>query len=210
MSVYTIFADPGADFGRRSDPVDGDRRKVFPVGFEFHPVTNSVRLEDGTRVRKSSTYQGVPIDPTNMPTKIKVGGGKSPPADLIMHNGFFVSGKFRLVVEELEPRLHQFIPVELVWKDGSHAASYFWFYPCNRIDCMDREHTTHELTEKAGLWMNRPGGSYVVNLERVRGHDVWIDPRMAGFDLPFVSETFKQAMSEAGVRGIGYNAMKTT
>ncbi|WP_353682751.1 DUF1629 domain-containing protein [Mesorhizobium sp.] len=133
----------------------------------------------------------------------KGGRGKIMPADLMMHNSFFVSGKFREVVEKLEPGLHQFVPVELLWKDGSHAASYFWFYPCNRIDGMDREQTTHEFREKSGLWMNRPGGSYVVNLQRVGGRNVWIDPRMSGFDLPFVSETFKLAMSEAGVRGIG-------
>ncbi|RWO81344.1 MAG: hypothetical protein EOS18_11295 [Mesorhizobium sp.] len=75
---------------------------------------------------KSATYQGVPIDPTHLPTK-KVGGGKIMPADLMMHNSFFVSGKFREVVEKLEPGLHQFVPVELLWKDGSHAASYFCF-----------------------------------------------------------------------------------
>ncbi|TJV04208.1 MAG: DUF1629 domain-containing protein, partial [Mesorhizobium sp.] len=84
----------------------------------------------------------------------KGGRGKIMPADLMMHNSFFVSGKFREVVEKLEPGLHQFVPVELLWKDGSHAASYFWFYPCNRIDGMDREQTTHEFREKSGLWMN--------------------------------------------------------
>lgn len=207
--VYTIFADQGADFGRRSDPLDGDSKKVFPIGFDFHPVTKSVRLEDGTRVRQSPNYQGVPVDPEWLPKKIKIGGGKSTPADAMFHNRFFVSGRFRDVVEQLEPGVHQFIPVELVWKDGSHAASYFWFYPCSRIDCIDREHTTHEFDEKSGLWMNKPGGSYVVALKRVHGRHVWIDPRLNTFNMPFVSEAFRQAMSDASVHGLGYNRLKT-
>ncbi|MCR5856442.1 DUF1629 domain-containing protein [Mesorhizobium sp. J428] len=207
MTVFTIFADEGADFGRRAYLLDGDFRKVFPVGFEFHPVTNSVRLEDGTWVDKSSVYQGLPVDTANLPTKIKIGGGKKMPADLMQHSYFFVSDKLRQVIEGLEPDVHQFAPVELVWKDGKHAASYFWFYPCTRIDCMDREHTTHEFREKSGLWMNRPGGSCVVSLERVTGRHVWIDPRLSG-RYPFVSEAFRQATTDAGIRGIGYNTMK--
>ena len=163
MSVYTFYADPGADYGRRADPIDGDRNKVWPVGFDFHPVTHAARLEDGTSVKKSSIYQGVPVDATHLPKKVRVGGGKAPPVDVITHNGFIVSDKFRQVLDQLEPG-HQFAPTELVWKDGSHAASYFWFYPCNRIDCLDREHTTHELRGKSGLWMQKPGGHSVHSL----------------------------------------------
>lgn len=173
-------------------------------------MTNSTRLPDGTWVKKNEFYQGVRVDSTHLPTKVIWKGRKRHLTDLQRaHNLFLVSDRFRQVLEGLEPGIHLFKPVELVWEDGSHAASYFWFYPCARVDGIDREHTTHELREKAGLWMNRPGGQYVVNLAQVTGHNIWIDPRMNSFDLPFVSEAFKQAMADAGVSGIGYHELPT-
>lgn len=125
------------------------------------------------------------------------------------HSIFLVSEGFRNVVEELEPGVHQFSPVELLWEDGSHAASFHWFYPCARVDGMDRVQTTHELDDKAQLWVPKPGGKYVVSLEQVAGHHIWFDPRLAAFNLPFVSDTFKRAMAEAGVTGIGYHELAT-
>ncbi|CAN7688464.1 imm11 family protein [Mesorhizobium sp. LjRoot246] len=209
MTVYTIFDDTGEDYSPGFALLDGDMKKVLPIGFEFHPVTNRAKLSDGTSVKKKEFYQGVRVDPTHLPTKVIMKGRKRELTDLQRaHNIFLVSDSFRQVVEGLEPGIHLFKPVELVWEDGSHAASYFWFYPCVRLDGMDRKHTTHELTD-VGLWINKPGGQYVVNLEQVAGHHVWIDPRMNSFDLPFVSGAFKRAMADAGVRGIGYHELPT-
>ncbi len=132
-----------------------------------------------------------------MPKKVEWGGAKRQLTDVQRaHNIFLVSEAFRNVVEQLEPNVHQIVPVELVWSDGSHAASFYWFYPCNRIDSMDRHHTTHELSEGSGLWMAKSGNRFVVSLKQVAGRHIWIDPRMNSFDLPFVSEVFKQAMGQ--------------
>jgi hypothetical protein len=210
MAVYTIFNDTGEEYISGFTLLDGDMRKVLPVGFECHPVTNRARLSDGTSVKKNEFYQGVRVDPTHLPTRVTAKGRKRQLTDLQRtHNIFLVSDGFRKVVEGLEPGIHLFNQVELVWEDGSHAGSYFWFYPCVRVDGIDRQQTTHELREKAGLWMNKPGGQYVVNLAQVADRNIWIDPRMNSFDLPFVSEAFKQAMADAGVRGIGYHALPT-
>jgi hypothetical protein len=140
-----------------------------------------------------------------------MGGKKRQLTDLQRaHDIFLVSDRFRQVVETLEPGVHLFVPVELVWEDGSHAASFFWFYPCSRVDGIDRERTTHEFHQEAGLWMPKAGGEFVVDLARAGGHHIWIDPRMNTFNLPFVSSAFKQAMTEAGVTGIGYHELPTT
>jgi hypothetical protein len=40
-----------------------------------------------------------------------------------------VNQKFRDVIEGLEPGKQQFEPIEVVWKDGSHAGDYYWFFP---------------------------------------------------------------------------------
>ena len=209
MAVYTIYNDTGEEYIAGFKFLDGDMKQVLPVGFEFHPVTGGARLADGTRVKKKEFYQGVRVDPTHLPTKVMWKGKKRQLTDIQQaHDIFLVSDSLRHVVEELEPGTHLFAPVELVWEDGSHAASFFWFYPCVRIDGMDREHTTHELDEKAGLWVFKPGKKYVIGLKQVAGHHVWIDPRLTSGSV-FVSGVVKQAMADAGVRGIGYNEFPT-
>ncbi|RWO04169.1 MAG: DUF1629 domain-containing protein [Mesorhizobium sp.] len=209
MAVYTIYNDTGEEYIAGFKFLDGDMNKVLPVGFEFHPVTGGARLADGTRVKKNEFYQGVRIDPTHLPTKVLWRGGKRQLTDLQRaHDIFLVGDALRRVIEELEPDVHQFAPVELVWEDGSHAASYFWFYPSVRVDGMDRDHTTNELSEKTGLWIHKQGGKFAVNLEQVAGHHIWNDPR-THFGSVFVSEMFKQAMANAGVRGIGYHELLT-
>jgi hypothetical protein len=37
------------------------------------------------------------------------------------------TAKFRDVVEALEPGVHQFVPVEVVRRNGKHVADMFWF-----------------------------------------------------------------------------------
>lgn len=197
MHVYTLR--PGTLSNVRFKIVDGDMRKVFPAGFEFHPVTNSARQADGTRIHKTSLYQGVPVHPEHLPTRIERGGAKPLRIDIaVMHNLLFVSEKFRQVVEGLEPGKHQFTPVEIVFGGGVRSAQFHWFHPCARIDGIDRERTTHHLSD-VGLWQHVPGGEYVINLGQVSGSHVWIDPRLNTHGHPFVSEAFKQAMDEAGV-----------
>lgn len=209
MAVYTIFDDTGEEYESGFGLLDGDMKKVLPVGFQFHPVTNGARLPDGTRVKKNEFYQGVRVDLAHLPTKVLVKGKKRELTDLQRTNNIFmVSDNLRRVVDQLEPDVHQFKPVELVWEDGSHAGSFFWFYPGNSIDSIDREKTTHAFDESAGLWVSKPGGQYVVNLAKLSGNNIWIDPR-THFGSVFVSESFKQAMADAGVKGIGYNNFPT-
>lgn len=210
MSVYTIYNDTGEEYISGFELLDGDMKQVVPVGFEFHAGIGAARLSDQTWVEKKAFYQGVPVDPTHLPTKVMWKGQKRQLADVQRaHNIFLVSDGFRRVLEGLETNVHMFVPVDLVWEDGSPAAPYFWFYPCARVDGIDRQRTTHQFHEKSGLWTNKSGGIYVVNLKQVEGHHLWIDPRMNSFDLPFVSEDFKRAMTDAGVTGIGYYELAT-
>jgi hypothetical protein len=73
MAAYTIFNDTGEEYIAGFELLDGDFRKVLPVGFEFSPVTHSVRQPDGTRVKENEFYQGVRVEPTHLPTKVKWG-----------------------------------------------------------------------------------------------------------------------------------------
>jgi len=79
MAVYTIYDDRTADeesgnYGYVNETLDGDFSTAFPVGIEFNRVTKSTRLEDGTRVDQSAAYQGVPVDMSGLPKRIRWGG----------------------------------------------------------------------------------------------------------------------------------------
>jgi len=212
MPVYTIYNTSSDEYETqggivKKELLDGDFKKVIPIGLDYHPVTNVARMEDGTRVRAESKYQGLPVDMTHMPTRIRWGGGKRQLLDLSMTaSTFLVSQKMRDVIEQLEPNVHQFAAVELIWmQDDSHAANYFWFYPCNRIDSLDREHTTYEFNEKIGRWRHVDGKNPVVNLAQVGNAHIWIDSRWDTLGQPHVSQAFRQAMDAAGIMGIEYN-----
>jgi hypothetical protein len=217
MSVYTIYVDASEEHNYGAKPMDGDFKQVYPVGYEFDPNSNDpaaagnmIRLPDRTYVVKKFSYQGLPVHLEYLPSKVQLDGPKRSLTDLLMSNNvLLVSDRFRSVVEDLEPDRHQFAPVKLVWNDGSPAADFFWFYPCARIDGMDRAATTHELHRERN-WKHTPGGTYVVNLSSVGDNNIWIDPRLLAFDFPFVSDKFKRSMSKSGVDGIGYREILTT
>ena len=204
MPVYTIYNDTGEEGISGYELLDGDMDKVRPQGYEFVAPTYSVILDDGTIIRKGRMSTGLRNDPTHLTTKILWKGRKRQLTDLQRaHSSLLVRDNFRKVVEALEPGVHQFEPVEIVWRDGSSAGQFFWFYPCTRLDGMDREHTTHTL-HRERVWDEVSGGKYVVSLKRIGSHHVWFDKR-AMWHLPYVSAAFKQAMAEAGVNGIGYH-----
>ncbi|WP_415156263.1 imm11 family protein, partial [Maritalea sp.] len=139
---------------------------------------------------------------------IRWGGGKRDLGDFQkMASHFLVSVKLRDLIEELEPGVHQFQPIELIWKkDESHAADFFWFNPCNRVDGIDRTHSTAKFDEKTGKWKYE-GGEFVVNLEQVAGHHIWVDSR-ASFGTNWVSEAFYNAAHQAGIKGIKFTIQK--
>ncbi|MCP4081542.1 MAG: hypothetical protein GY743_14965, partial [Planctomycetaceae bacterium] len=110
MAVYTIYEDLSADeasgnYGFVNEAIEGDWSAIFPIGdYEFHPKTNAVRLEDGTRLKKVASYQGVPVHMESMPKRVRWGGGNRDLGDFQNAIGhFLVSEKMRDVIEQLEP-----------------------------------------------------------------------------------------------------------
>ena len=54
----------------------------------------------------------------------------------------FVSDRFKAVVEQIEPGVHQFIPFQIIGTHKSVLAETWFMVVCNRLDGMDRDHTT--------------------------------------------------------------------
>nr|WP_296722382.1 DUF1629 domain-containing protein [Erythrobacter sp.] len=67
-----------------------------------------------------------------------------------------VSDRFRHCVEMLEPGVHQFFRVDILWQDESFAAKRYFMVVCNRLDAIDRGLTTMRF--KGVLWEPVTGG----------------------------------------------------
>jgi len=214
MAAYVIYADRTEDeasgnYGFANDILDGDFKSAFPVGIEFHPKTRGARLEDGTRIRESAQYQGLPVDMSGLPKRVRWGGGKRPLVDLLItQNHFLVSEKLQDAIEALESGVHQFQSTKLIWQDDSLAATYFWLNVCNRRDAMDREYTTYSFDERTRRWNLASKGKFVVSLSQTAGAHIWVDSCLTTGTI-FVSEGFKIAMTAAGITGIGYSDYET-
>lgn len=203
--IYSMYWRHDGENAPDARPIDGDFKMVFPTGYEFNRVTQSVKIDDMPRLRKSWGYQGVAVDLTHVPTKVLFkSNGYELPGILQCSNWFVVSSEFRQVVEGLEPGKHQFSAVELVDEAGMHVADYFWFNPCARIDSMDREHTTFSMS-KTGVWEpHKSSGKYVISLKQIMGAQIWIDPVTGSSQSVYVTHAFREAMSVHDVTGIGY------
>ncbi|MGF9562590.1 DUF1629 domain-containing protein [Neorhizobium sp. JUb45] len=205
MPIFSIYCDTPEDTNYEAKPLDGDFNKVAPLGFDFHPVAKAAINADGGIIFQRFDYQGTPVDTTHLPSRVMLGGPRRNLTALFKAHGLFLTSKaLREVIEELEPGRHQFAPMELVWKDKTHAADYFWVYPCVRIDGMDQVRTTAVMSPATGLWQITNASKLFANRDQVGAHHLWVDTRLPTFP-PFVSETFRAAAEKGGLKGIGYS-----
>jgi hypothetical protein len=195
--VYRFFQSDDEVYSYGSIRLDGDLKKVGPV---------DTTPDEGRRIESHMKSAGRPIDPTHLPTKIKVEGPKRNLPDVYEAGAKVVDEKFRAVVEELEPGVHQFFPVELLWSDGSSAGQRYWFFVCNRLDTVDREKTTKEFRN---LWKSRGNGEFVFNRGQIGDHHIWIDKFMASSD-PLMSNAMHDALVAAEITGMGFQEFSET
>lgn len=178
--------------------LDGDVEKIRPVD-----ITRDV----GVRIRPIYSYCGRPFEATYIPTKIELTGPKRPVLDLYDAYGLSVSAKVKDVIERFEPGVHQFFPIQFLWKDGQLAADRFWFVPCNRLDTVDRAKTTFEFRN---LWyLDGSKKELVFNRSQIGNHHVWID-KFIVMPTPAISEALKDALDAAGVTGAHYQHFPET
>jgi hypothetical protein len=164
--------------------------------------------------------QGYAVNPDTMPKRILWASGKYDVPDILPW--FAVSPRFRDLVEQFEPGVHQFVPVD-IYKEraGAPVATYYWFIVCQRIDSVDREHTTFAWKApkdepEAGHWaeyirdpMTRdfiavPNARLVFNNLQVAGHHIWNDPHILTFGDRLCSDAFGKAALAANFSGLRF------
>lgn len=179
--------------------LDGDVDKIQPT---------DLSRDVGVRISANYVYTGRPYEKDHIPTRIELEGPKRKIPDLYSGYGLFVDEKFKATVEKFEPDVHQFFPVEFVWKDGSHAASRYWFVPCNRLDTVDREKTTFEFRNVWFLDGSRDK-DLVFNRSQIGAHHIWID-KFIVMPTPAISETLKAELDAIGLTGAHYQHFPET
>lgn len=129
-----------------------------------------------------------------------------------------VSERAKTLIESIEPRVHQFVPVDYIdSQDNFIEKRYFWVI-CNRIDSVDREYTTFVL-RKGKAW--RAAGDlydrgefgeipdhidpkipakFTFNISRIGNARVWRDKHMDLGDI-LVSNNFSENLKSSGLTG---------
>ncbi len=195
------------------DPINGNIMRVGPADMEFGPPIDCVLMDDGTIIEKTDKNIGLKVKTEHLPTKLLLSLDTDRDeevtgiADVDIAAGcYVVSEKFREVVEDLEPNKHQFVPVDLIWKDGTKGPTYYWFFVVARIDSCDREKTTHHWNEEISRWQTREKSTFVYSLNKVHGNEIWVDKYWptTHFQNPMVTENFKETLEKAGVSGVAF------
>lgn len=125
----------------------------------------------------------------------------------------YVSKRFRSVIEGIEPSVHQFVPFQIVSSGKEIIADMFFLNICNRLDGMDRQHTTLVLA-RTGMWLpgrevppnERPAnfdpnakGKFVFNLHQIGDHHLWYDKH--SIYGPYLSDELADSLAKADLSG---------
>jgi hypothetical protein len=130
-----------------------------------------------------------------------------PVADvLLVSSAVVVNDRFKNLVEEFEPDIHLFAPIELQYNDGRPIDGNFYFFNCNfDIDCI--------LTANDPAWFRNVNNKIISNIKHIRsgtsidvnlskpaiyGRHLWTGGPL-GWNQLFVSDIFYKAMRDSDI-----------
>jgi len=124
----------------------------FDIGFNLlDGYLNNIHVLDETPdggtglFSGGSVASGRAVETANFPTKMRWEGGVRALPDFDDHHCLNVSEKAKDLIEQIEPNVHQFIPVEIINDRGKRIGRRFFLVVCNRVASLDHEKTTMVL-----------------------------------------------------------------
>ena len=109
------------------------------------------------------------------------------------------------IIESIEPGVHQYLPYELIQKDGSVHPDQRWLLNCcTRIESLDYERSNVIATKDMERFFHdrNTGHHLVVRKSVVEGRALWYDFRYENSQGNFmVSDRFWDALNAAGCAG---------
>jgi hypothetical protein len=144
---------------------------VLDIDMSLDGGLNAGRFTTGS----AAVSNGRKIKPEFVPTKILWESGPNRISDYFTPRTIpCVSERMKSVIEQVEPGVHQFFPVDVVGKNGDLLAKHYFFIVCNRLDSIDREAMPYELI--GGRWNGAgPLNVIIYNRRQIGGAHVWID-----------------------------------
>ncbi len=127
-----------------------------------------------------------------------------------MTGGLAISQRLKDAIEDIEPGVHQFIPFELLNKDGSPYEAQFYFYNiCTEVDAvnpvlggLEQQFYVDDPQKRPDCyhWKAKPGyKNLAVFKDRIAGRAMWTDCRyVVGH---FFSEALLTRMRTDGMEG---------
>jgi len=190
--------------------LDGDLRKIDLVG----PDNNEKKILK--IINKHLLFLlGMEIELENQPTKWHWNSTRPLP-DCNKPEAFpLIPEKMKSIIEEFEPEVHQFFPVQVVDKKKQPLARRWLWNVCNRINSVDPDHTTYVWRE-GGAWVHPNGvedsdlpagydrgvdAKLVFSNERVGGAHCWRDPNLLAQRL-YCSQAVGDTLLAEGFTGL--------
>lgn len=170
----------------------------------------SLVLEDPSRdggtgfVGGTQSYSGRRVKPESVPRAIRFMSDR-PLQDFESQFVKTVSDRLRAVIEDLEPGVHQFEPIQYVARDGMLLETRWFWQICNRLDSVHRDKTTWVLDEIMWripvAWDKK---SYLVfDLSKIGAAKFWNDKHV--HDADYCSDDARDRLDSEGVTGLRYS-----
>lgn len=193
--VWIIGIDEGVEFAVDHKILDGDPLKV-----EYVDPTPDLGYSEGFFDRGQLNY-GRALKPDHMPTKMIRLSKKEPVPDIFMAYGFYiVCQEFKECVERAEPSVHQFFPIDIVWKDKTVMRKMYIFNICSRICGVDPALSTARFYSKNLKSYELDTGNIVFNYRLIGNHHAWKDRQVYGG--LFLSNKLHQDLKHAGIKNL--------
>ncbi|WP_427970002.1 imm11 family protein [Altererythrobacter sp.] len=171
--------------------------------------SGELELEDmtddgGIGLKMSRSFSGRRAKPESVPKVIR---WKSKRKLLDYENACrkTVSDRFRALIEEIEPGVHQFEPIRFVAKDGSLLEERWFWQICNRINSVHPELSNWLLGPRTWRPPPKPrseGLRMVFDTTAIGGAQFWHDMHIKG---TLVSDAAKQRIDAAGTTGVHFD-----
>lgn len=205
--VYGLNIKPEWGYYPKVELLDGDINQV-----------NAINPVDDGGVAWSSRRGGVPVDGTHFPKRVKWDDAKGNPVpDFDKMPTLNVSERAKKLIENVEPGVHQFFPVEYFDRNGDSLETRYWFVVCNRIDSLDREHSIMVLY-RGEVWrppsdlvrrgepipdhidLKQPA-KIVFNLKAIGNAQLWHDKHLDGGGV-YISDELAQRLKDEALTGL--------
>ncbi|GAB5509850.1 MAG: hypothetical protein Rhims3KO_12510 [Hyphomicrobiales bacterium] len=117
-----------------------------------------------------------------------------------------VNGRFRDLVEEFEPGLHEFFPLTLVWEDGSPIEGDWFIFNCTvSVDTLFPEKSGAEwsLTVNGRPYNSlRPNRDWVLSRPAIGGRHLWCGKRIQHGGGVYCSDVFYEELKRRKIKFI--------